>query len=192
MILLSLSKKRLKNQSPDTRGAGKCQCQCTVAPAAFWKCVFLGHPVVYTYTFGDGREKCNKSHSSDKWITHDWICLQKTKKSDSWDIKSYSFRLTNILGARFDLIFKMKCFIEFITFGYKSFFMECVVSFEGYHRSPTPLGGVGWGYPVLGTPRHCLREFSAQLVCCCLFFSIPLFYELHLYHSFEKGFVTRI
>ena len=154
LILLSLSKKRPINQSPDTRGAGKWWLsQCTVAPAAFWKCVFLGHPVVYTYTFGDGREKCNKSHSSDKWITHDWICLQKTKKSDSWDIKSYSFRLTNILGARFDLIFKMKCFIEFITFGYKSFFMECVVSFEG---------GVGWGCPVLGIRRHCLREFSAQ------------------------------
>ena len=41
LILLSLSKKRPKNQSPDTRGAGKWWLsQCTVAPAAFWKCVF--------------------------------------------------------------------------------------------------------------------------------------------------------
>ena len=41
LILLSLSKKRPKNQSPDTRGAGRWWLsQCTVAPAAFWKCVF--------------------------------------------------------------------------------------------------------------------------------------------------------
>ena len=41
LILLSLSKKRPKNQSPDTRGAVKSWLsQCTVAPAAFWKCIF--------------------------------------------------------------------------------------------------------------------------------------------------------
>ena len=39
--MLSLSKKRKKNQSADKRGAGKWQLsQCTVALAAFWKCVF--------------------------------------------------------------------------------------------------------------------------------------------------------
>ena len=43
LILLSLSKKRPKNQSPDTRGTGKWWLsQCTVAPAAFWKRVFFG------------------------------------------------------------------------------------------------------------------------------------------------------
>ena len=41
LILLNLRQKRPKNQSPDTRGAGKWRLsQCTVAPAAFWKCVF--------------------------------------------------------------------------------------------------------------------------------------------------------
>ena len=41
LILLSLCKKWPKNRSPDTRGAGKWWLsQCTVAPAAFWKCVF--------------------------------------------------------------------------------------------------------------------------------------------------------
>ena len=41
LILFSLSEKRPKNQSPDTRGTGKLWLsQCTVAPAAFLKCVF--------------------------------------------------------------------------------------------------------------------------------------------------------
>ena len=47
LILLSLSKNRPKNHSPDTRGAGKWWLsQCTVAPAAFWKCVFFGTPCI--------------------------------------------------------------------------------------------------------------------------------------------------
>ena len=46
LIMLNLSKEWPKNQSPDTRGAGYLWLsQCTVAPAAFWKCLFLGHPV---------------------------------------------------------------------------------------------------------------------------------------------------
>ena len=46
LILLSLSKKWPINWFPDTRGVGHWWlCQCTVGPAAFWKCVFLGHPV---------------------------------------------------------------------------------------------------------------------------------------------------
>ena len=41
LILLSLSKKRPKNQSPETRIAGKWWfSHCTVASAAFWKCFF--------------------------------------------------------------------------------------------------------------------------------------------------------
>ena len=41
LVLLNLSKKRPKNQSPDIRGAGKWWLsQCTVAPAALWKHVF--------------------------------------------------------------------------------------------------------------------------------------------------------
>ena len=51
LILLSLSKKRPKNQSPDTWGAGKWWfSQCTVAPASFWKSVFFGTP--YKCVFG--------------------------------------------------------------------------------------------------------------------------------------------
>ena len=43
LIRLSLSKKRPKNQFPYTRGASYlCLSQCTVAPTAFWKCVFWG------------------------------------------------------------------------------------------------------------------------------------------------------
>ena len=46
LFLLSLSKKRPKKWFPDTRGVGYWWLsQCTFAQKAFWKCVFLGHPV---------------------------------------------------------------------------------------------------------------------------------------------------
>ena len=46
LILLSLRKKRPKNQSPDKKGAGKwCLSQCKVAPTA--KCFFWGGNHVY-------------------------------------------------------------------------------------------------------------------------------------------------
>ena len=52
LILLSLSKKRPKKQSPDTRGAGKWRLsQCTVAPAAFWKCVFCDTLYICTFAY---------------------------------------------------------------------------------------------------------------------------------------------
>ena len=52
LILLSLIKKRPKNQSPDTWGAGKWWFnQCTVAPAAFWKCAFFWRPCIFTWIF---------------------------------------------------------------------------------------------------------------------------------------------
>ena len=45
LIRLSLSKKRPKNLFPDTRGASYLWLsQCTVAPTAFWRCVFFGIP----------------------------------------------------------------------------------------------------------------------------------------------------
>ena len=50
LILLYLSKKWPKNQSPDKRGAGKWWfSQCTVSPAAFWKCVFWDTLLVFVF-----------------------------------------------------------------------------------------------------------------------------------------------
>ena len=48
LILLSLSKKRPKSWFPDTRGVNYWWLsQCTIGPAAFWKCLFLGHPAYH-------------------------------------------------------------------------------------------------------------------------------------------------
>ena len=65
LILLSLSKKRPKNQSPDIRVAGKWWLsQCTVSPAAFWKCVFLGHPVQSCcYKYYNNQQHHSRSHT---------------------------------------------------------------------------------------------------------------------------------
>ena len=61
LILLSLSKKRPKNQSPDSRGAGQWWLsQCTVAPKAFWKYVFFGTPCSYRNSF-DWKERERQS-----------------------------------------------------------------------------------------------------------------------------------
>ena len=72
LIRLSLSKKRPKNLFPDTRVAGYLWLsQCTVAPTAFWKCVFWD-TLYFTQYFAI----ITKDICCSKII---WDCLSNTK-----------------------------------------------------------------------------------------------------------------
>ena len=67
LIRLILSKKRAKNQFPDTRRAGYLWLsQCTVALTAFWKCVFFGTPCRSSVKITKASSSCFLSGESER------------------------------------------------------------------------------------------------------------------------------
>ena len=65
LLRLSLRKKRPKNWFPDTRGVGYWWLnQCTVGPAAFWKCVFWDTCMYLDFHVFVFHDKTRRAHSS--------------------------------------------------------------------------------------------------------------------------------
>ena len=93
LILLSLIKKWPKKQSPDTRGAGKWWLSlCTVAPAAFWKCVFWDTLYIPHNLFF-----CLSVHLNTRSILPDLISLFMLSLSWSFTNLCYAVKLINYI-----------------------------------------------------------------------------------------------